>query len=69
MFMGDANFLQILGSIEIKCEALATVKSASLALGNDLCYLLLSLPQETPEISNNFSLVLIQWRILSLFIV
>ena len=36
MFMRDANFLQILGSIEIKCEALATVKSASLALGNDL---------------------------------
>ena len=41
----------------------ALMKTSLLALGNDLWYLYVFLPQEIQELSYNFWLVLIQWDI------
>ena len=47
----------------------ANIKKPLLALGNDLLYLLVSLPQEIQVLSSNFLLVLIHCHLSSLLIV
>ena len=44
------------------------VKTTLLALGNNLWYLSVSLPQEIQDLSDKFSLILVQWHDLFQFI-